>query len=93
MFSKSLCRLARYAAALGALALTHATANAQQKEFEGTKIVVNGFGGNLDDVLVENVSKVLQAEVRHHRRDRAGLDRVGVCQSHDVAVRIRRSTS
>lgn len=53
-------RYAGHAAVLCALALTHTTASAQQKEFDGTKIVVNGFGGNLDDVLVENVSKVLK---------------------------------
>jgi len=56
----SVFRIGSYAAALCAWTLAHGTAFAQQKEFEGTKIVVNGFGGNLDDVLVENVSKVLK---------------------------------
>ena len=54
--SMSLFRRAAYAAALCTFALMHGTACAQQKEFEGTKIVVNGFGGNLDDVLVESMA-------------------------------------
>lgn len=52
-------RVAGCALALCAVAFTQAVAVAQPKEFEGTKIVVNGFGGNLDDVLVESVSKPL----------------------------------
>jgi putative spermidine/putrescine transport system substrate-binding protein len=59
-FSTSFLRGAGYAIALCAFTLMHGAACAQQKEFEGTRIVVNGFGGNLDDVLVENVSKVLK---------------------------------
>ena len=55
-----LFRPAAYAAALCTFAFMHGPACAQQKEFEGTKIVVNGFGGNLDDVLVDSVSKVLK---------------------------------
>ena len=58
--SMSLFRRAAYVATLCTFALMHGTACAQQKEFEGTKIVVNGFGGNLDDVLVDSVSKVLK---------------------------------
>jgi putative spermidine/putrescine transport system substrate-binding protein len=38
---------------------TSGAGHAQQKQFEGVKLVVNGFGGNLDDVLVQNVSKPL----------------------------------
>ena len=56
----SLFRIGIYLAAICALALPQGSAFAQQKEFEGTKIVVNGFGGNLDDVLVESVSKPLK---------------------------------
>jgi len=51
--------LAFAAFALAALALAPTAASAQQKEFEGVKLVINGFGGNLDDVFVETVSKVL----------------------------------
>ena len=58
----SLFRFGICAAALCALALAHSPARAQQKEFEGTKLVVNGFGGNLDDVLVESVSKPLKEQ-------------------------------
>ena len=56
----SVLRCMGYAATILAFALIHGAACAQQKELEGTKIVVNGFGGNLDDVLVESVSKVLK---------------------------------
>jgi putative spermidine/putrescine transport system substrate-binding protein len=58
----SLFRFGICTAALCALALVHTPARAQQKEFEGTKLVVNGFGGNLDDVLVESVSKPLKEQ-------------------------------
>ena len=59
MHARSLIRWIECVIVLLIVSVTPEIAFGQQKQFQGVKLVVNGFGGNLDEVLVENVSKPL----------------------------------